>query len=151
LPEVAADEPRGTVIATDNDYGELELRRLTVNVDTQFIIHPDTVAEEAEPLADMLVGQLVRGVALRSAPDEDTAQAPLVDDPVARCLPDLVADSPTPLVPVFVELARFQGEEAVIFAFAAEEPQSGTYRRIEAWAVSRADCQVLGFAQYDRG
>jgi hypothetical protein len=27
VPDVAADEPRVTVIATDNDYGELELRR----------------------------------------------------------------------------------------------------------------------------
>jgi hypothetical protein len=150
--------PTVTVIATGNDYGELELRRLAVNVDTQYIIHHETTADEAQPLADQLVGQLLRrqfdltaeGSRMATDEDADSPDDSAADDPVAACLPGLLADATEPLVPVFVELARYQGEDAVIFVFVTEEPESRTYRRIEAWAVARDDCTVLGYAPYDR-
>ncbi len=166
----AQPAPEVAVFATDNDFSELELRRLAVNVDTQFVIHPETRAEEAEPLAERLLGQLLRTEAESEAAPlagdaaDDTAEEPaeeadadtgarVMDDPpaaVARCLPELVADSRAVLVPTYVELAAFEGEPAIIYAFVTEEPTSGEFRRVETWAVARDDCQVLGFAQYDR-
>lgn len=166
----AQQVPEVAVFATDNDFSELELRRLAVNVDTQFVIHPETRAEEAEPLAERLLGQLLHAEAeseaapLAEDTDEDTAEqatgdadeadgARVLESPpaaVARCLPELVADSRAVLVPTYVELAAFEGEPAIIYAFVTEEPQSGEFRRVETWAVARDDCQVLGFAQYDR-
>jgi hypothetical protein len=173
--EVAEDAPvpEVAVFATDNDFGDLELRRLAVNVDTQHIIHPETRTEDAAPLADHLVGQLLRlevapaaEAEQLDAPEADVAEEPAddvdADEPVgarvvtappeevSRCLPEIVDDARAPMVPAYVELARFAGEPAIVYLFHTEEPTSGEYRRVEVWAVARDDCQVLGFAQYDR-
>ncbi|MGH3443325.1 MAG: hypothetical protein ACRDUY_15040, partial [Nitriliruptorales bacterium] len=167
--------PEVPVVETDNDFDARELGRLAVGVDTS-ILPPELTAKEADPLSQQLLGQLLthgEGAALTArageAADEeagadaydgtDTADAPAEEQaarsaegasPVSRCLPELVEAADGPIVPVYVELARFDGEPAVIYAFAAPEPDSGEYRRIGVWAVARSDCQVLRFTQYDR-
>lgn len=163
------------VVETDNDYDEQELRRLAVNVEVSQHVPRDLTADEATPLADELQGQLLDRTsdAAEVAPDsgvegEEDAQDGAAtaeglttsqsrreavgdgDDVVARCLPTVLEDARSPLIPVHVELARFDGEPAVIYTLAAEDPDSGTYRRVEVWALARSDCQVLSFAQYDR-
>lgn len=163
--EVAMEDAAGSdvpVHATSNDFDDTELRRLAVNVETQYVIHPDTTVEEAAPLGDSLIGQLLRRdqVAptaetdgLTAVPEADVDEADAerpVDDPVAACLPVIVEAADVPLVPVYVELATYEGAPAVIYAFVTEDPGSETYRRVEAWALAQDDCEVLGFAQYDR-
>lgn len=167
--QIAMDEaaevadPEVVVYATANDYDETELHRLAVNVDTQFIIHPEATREEAAPLGDRLIGSLLRDEAPHAAGSDDLADEPQTEadapdeptvmdaaDPVAACLPVVTDAADVPLVPVYVELASFGGEDAVIYAFVTEDPSSGTFRRVETWALARSDCEILGFAQYDR-
>jgi negative regulator of sigma E activity len=76
-------------------------------------------------------------------PDEEA----LAD--ISRCLPPLLESADT-LIPVYAELATFEGEESVIYGFASPDPDSGEFTRIEVWAVSRADCAQLFFTQQDR-
>lgn len=162
------------VVETDNDYDEQELRRLAVNAEVSAHVPRDLAAAEATPLAEELQGQLLdrtsdapqttadrageaeaedaEGDASGAATaeglgDEQSRQS---DDVVARCLPTVLEDARSALIPVYVELARFDGEPAVIYTLATEDPESGTYRRVEVWALARSDCQVLSFAQYDR-
>lgn len=158
--------PQVAVEATDNDFDSQELSRLAVNVDTTGVLPPGLTADEAVPLSERLLGQLLRHGADDTAADGDAERAaePEADQgggealsdaadetsPVARCLSQLVDAADGPVVPVYVELARFEGEPAVIYALATPEPDSGEYRRIEVWAVARSDCHVLQFTQYDR-
>ncbi|MBW3577257.1 MAG: zf-HC2 domain-containing protein [Actinobacteria bacterium] len=192
-PEQAAPVGEGhpaldvPVIETRNDYSDLELQRLAVNVDIRAVIPPGLGADEAAAYADRLQAQLT-GVEGQQAAQSmsaenhaDTAaekerqgigdQVPHAgaqqavpvpaDDPlrqrvgaaaddVRRCLPEILQSARTPVVPVYIEVARYRGEPAIVYAFAAEDPNAATYRRVEAWAVARSDCQVLSFSQYDR-
>jgi hypothetical protein len=172
--------PEVIVRASDNDYSELELGRLAVNVDTTAHVLPGSTAEEAAPVADAIVGRLLRrdstvpddGTRTTDGPVPDRAEqaaeetADLAEDvpavesgpapdgagvPAAeRCLPALLQQSEQPLVPVYVEVARFEGEPTVVYAFLTEEPESELYRRVEVVAVDQATCDVVGSAQYDR-
>lgn len=165
-----AGGPSISPVVTDNDYDDQELARLAVGVDVSAIVPPGLTAEEAQPLADLLQGQLLGGPAvaaqesrasgagggdeLDAAARAGSADAGAVAEDVPaheRCLPQLLDDAPDPLVPVHVELARYRGESAVIYVFASPDPETGTYQRIEVWAVARADCHILSYAPYDRG
>lgn len=166
----SAGAPTVPVVETDNDFNELTLRRVAFSVDTQFIIGEGATREEAGPLADLLVGQLLRtGPGAMQATeaqragdatadqqaDPETEEFAAVDDageevgPVERCLPTILSGARSPMVPAHVEIAAFDGVPAVIYAFVTEHPGSGTYSRTEVWAVAQDDCQVLGFAQHD--
>ncbi|MDP9023470.1 MAG: zf-HC2 domain-containing protein [Actinomycetota bacterium] len=174
------------VIETRNDYSDLELQRLAVNVDIRTVIPPGLGPDEAATYADRLQAQLAGAADMRaeslSAKDRANAAAGRDDDrindgavreqaqsqgalsaddllrqrvgaaadDVRRCLPEILQSARTPVVPVYVEVARYRGEPAIVYAFAAEDPNAGTYRRVEVWAVARSDCQVLSFSQYDR-
>lgn len=163
------------VVETDNDFDEQELRRLAVNAEVSAHVPRDLAAAEATPLAEQLQGQLLdrasdapqttadrAGEAEAEDAEGDGSGAATAeglgdeqsrreaDDVVARCLPTVLEDARSALIPVYVELARFDGEPAVIYTLATEDPESGTYRRVEVWALARSDCQVLSFAQYDR-
>ena len=70
-------------------------------------------------------------------------------DDVRRCLDEIIA-SASPAVPMYAELATFQGEPAIVYALATEDPESGTLSRIEIWVAGRDDCQVRYFTQLDR-
>lgn len=165
----------GTAIGpyeTDNDYSSQELQRLAVNVDVSGVLPSGLTPEGAQALADRYQGELfgleevaeltsraqdaAGDAAITSepqlAPDEvGPVEERLADTPAyQRCAPEVLASSPDPLIPVYVELARFDGEPAIIYAFATVDPDSGTYRRIEVWAVAEADCHVFNYTAYDR-
>lgn len=161
--EEHAAGPQVVVTTTDNDYDDVELQRLAVGIDTSEVAPPGLEADEAAPLERELTSGLTdtkpfdttaeharrdAGAAAEDAP-APAAGSPAPED-VQRCLPQLLESASSPLVPVYVELARYRGEPAIVYAFAAEDPERGTYRRVEVWAVARSDCQVLSFAQYDR-
>lgn len=171
---VEADDGAGMagvpVVETDNDFDEQELRRLAVNAEVSAHVPRDLSAAEATPLAEELQGELLARTSDDPQITADRAPEPGDDqegaattegfstaestrqthDVVARCLPTVLEDARSALIPVYVELARFNGEPAVIYTLATEDPESGTYRRVEVWALARSDCQVLSFAQYDR-
>jgi anti-sigma-K factor RskA len=166
--------PEVTVAETDNDFDDLELQRLAVNVDTQFVLPPDLNARDAAPLAAELQDQLLGGedraasaggsdgggaeAAAQTAdrgrqPAGEVREASPAGAPpaaVGRCLSAIVSEQTDPLIPVYVEVARYEAVPAVVYVFAAEEPGSGTYRRVEVWAAARSDCRVLSTARYDR-
>lgn len=175
--------PQVPVVTTDNDYDDVQLQRLAVNVDTQFVVPPDLTSSEAAELQSRLVAQLRAGDlagALSTGGDDAGAQeaqpaAPAeeygdaaADDQAERdapaaenrgaagvdapgCLDLILEETEVPIVPVYVEVAAYQDEPAVIYTFATEDPQTGRYDRIEVWAMSRRDCHTLQFTQYDRG
>lgn len=173
----APDLGQVPVVETDNDYDEQQLRRVAVNAEIRTLVPQDFTAQEARPLAERLQSDLLDradgGAGAVPAPEggeaaEDSAEGDTSADSqtfgtarsevvgaapveaVGRCLSTVLQDARAPLVPVYVELARFKGAPAVIYTLVSEDPESGTYQRVEVWAVSPNDCQVLSFAQYDR-
>lgn len=169
--DTAADQaytPQVPVATTDNDYDDVQLQRLAVNVDTQFIVPPDLTAADAAELQSRLVAQLRAGddataTFSREGDEADSAEeaaapeAPAAGGPdptgddASRCLDPILAETDVPAVPVYVEFAAYQDEPAVIYTLATEDPETGNYDRIEVWAMSRRDCHTLQFTQYDRG
>ncbi|MFP5310658.1 MAG: hypothetical protein ACLGIR_13890 [Actinomycetes bacterium] len=74
-------------------------------------------------------------------PDATTAEA------ISRCLPPLLQASSGTVVPAYVEVAAFEGEEALVYGLLSRDPDTGTFSRVEVWVVAPADCQVLRFIQ----
>lgn len=72
------------------------------------------------------------------------------DDPltdVRRCLPEIVASANQPVIPLFAEVARYEGEPAIIYLVLTREPDARLFNRIEAWVVGREDCFPVLFQQ----
>jgi anti-sigma factor RsiW len=90
----------------------------------------DVAAAPAAPL--QVVGE---------EPDAATAEA------IARCLPPLLDASTGTVVPVYVEVATYEGEDALVYGLLSRDPETSAYTRVEIWAVAPADCRVLFFAQ----
>lgn len=104
-------------------------------------------------------------MATESADSPVTMQAPPTDDDIGlrtvgevseadleavrRCLPELL-EADAAVIPVYVELATFEGADAIVYGLVGNDPDRDSYRRVELWVVDRADCQVLHFAQVDR-
>lgn len=89
-------------------------------------------AAEAQPeeLAPLVQGE---------ATDEELAA-------VQRCLPQLFEEAGT-LVPVYAEIADFEGEPAIVYGLVGEDPQTGTFTQAEVWVVARDSCEVRYFTQ----
>jgi negative regulator of sigma E activity len=68
---------------------------------------------------------------------------------VRRCLPGLLDAQPA-VIPVYAELATFEGQDAIVYGLVGNDPEEDTYRRVELWVVGRGDCQVIHLAQVDR-
>jgi hypothetical protein len=69
---------------------------------------------------------------------------------VNACLPELVEAARTAVIPVYAELATFDGQDAIVYGLVGNDPAQETYARVELWVVGRGDCQVLHFTQVDR-
>lgn len=65
---------------------------------------------------------------------------------VQSCLPQLLADAGI-VIPVYAELATFEGEPAIVYGLVSRDPDTGRFTRVEVWAVGRDDCQVRRFVQ----
>ncbi len=68
---------------------------------------------------------------------------------VRTCLPSLI-DSTSAVIPVYAELATYEGTDAIVYGLVGNDPEQDSYQRVELWVVDRGDCQVLHFAQVDR-
>lgn len=69
---------------------------------------------------------------------------------VAVCLPTVLDSDDQPVIPLYSELATFQGEDVVVFTLAAPGPDDVSYRRIEVWVLTVDGCETRYFTQYDR-
>jgi hypothetical protein len=65
---------------------------------------------------------------------------------ISRCLDELLAGGPD-AIPVYVEVASFEGAPVLVVGLVTIDPATGDYRRPEAWVLARSDCQVLRFSQ----
>jgi hypothetical protein len=77
------------------------------------------------------------------------ADAPPSDEELAaadRCLAEVLAAG-TEAIPVYLELASYQGEEAVVVGLVTFDPATEAYTRPEVWVLAREDCQVRRFSQ----
>ncbi|MDX1658990.1 MAG: hypothetical protein R3343_09240 [Nitriliruptorales bacterium] len=95
----------------------------------------DTAGGAAEPPAPERLAPLVEG----DATDEELAA-------VQRCLPQLYEQAGT-LVPVYAEIAAFEGQAAIVYGLVAEDPETGEFSQLELWVVSADTCEVLFFTQ----
>ena len=59
-----------------------------------------------------------------------------------RCVDELLG-SREDAIPVYVELASYAGDEAVLVGLVTLDPATGRYTQAESWAMDRATCQVL--------
>jgi hypothetical protein len=77
------------------------------------------------------------------------ADAPPSDVDLAaadRCLAEVLAAG-TEAIPVYLELATYEGEEAVVVGLVTFDPATEAYTRPEVWVLAREDCQVRRFSQ----
>jgi hypothetical protein len=63
-----------------------------------------------------------------------------------RCLAEVLAAGPE-AIPVYLELATYQGEESVVVGLVTFDPATEAYTRPEVWVLAREDCQVRRFSQ----
>lgn len=176
--QALAAEPRFTDVANDevnkDAAADLQSQRLNSDAAGQSAQGETTEAasaSESAPASDTTGSEAASGGApgLATAPGDttlrdgsalsfnsavrDQAVARGVDPSVIataeRCLPDLLTGD-DPRVPLYVESARFQGQDAIIYALAAPDPVTGGYGRVEVIAVSAQDCFPLFFTQRDQ-
>jgi negative regulator of sigma E activity len=77
------------------------------------------------------------------------ADGPLDDEALAaadRCLTEVIA-ADTDAIPVYLELASYLGEPAVVVGLVTFDPATDAFTRPEVWVLSRDDCQVRRFSQ----
>jgi negative regulator of sigma E activity len=77
------------------------------------------------------------------------ADGPLDDEALAaadRCLTEVI-EADTDAIPVYLELASYLGEPAVVVGLVTFDPATDAFTRPEVWVLSRDDCQVLRFSQ----
>lgn len=164
-PGVTGREP-GPITVTDRDYSASEVEALPARLHE--LVPGDIPAAQARELesslTQRLLGEATTGgaapLAERSRPESDAAQDQdahsrldqydsVPDDAVRdvrRCLPPLLEGAGT-IIPVRAEVARFEGEPAVLFVLASRDPDTGAFDRLEVWVTARSDCQVLLFTQ----
>lgn len=65
---------------------------------------------------------------------------------IRGCLAPLLSDD-EPLIPVYAELATFDGRDAIVYGLVAHDPETDAFTRVQVWVVDRSDCEVLYFAQ----
>lgn len=69
--------------------------------------------------------------------------------PVSACLPTVIESADGPLVPLYAELAKFDGEDVVVFVLLAPRGDSGEMTRVEVWVLTVDGCQTRYFTQHD--
>ncbi len=74
---------------------------------------------------------------LRMGPDISPADR----EQVGACLTELIGTEPG-IVPVYAELASFEGSPAILFGLVTESPETGQFTRREVWVVDRSTCEV---------
>jgi hypothetical protein len=77
------------------------------------------------------------------------ADTPPSDEELAaadRCLAEVLAAG-TEAIPVYLELATYQGEAAVVVGLVTFDPATEAFTRPEVWVLAREDCQVRRFSQ----
>jgi anti-sigma factor RsiW len=104
-------------------------------------------ADEPAPESDDVAGA-------DAAPEVATADRQVLgneltaedEQAISRCLDELLAGAPD-AIPVYVEVASFEGAPALVVGLVTIDPATGDYRRPEVWVLARSDCQVLRFSQ----
>lgn len=80
--------------------------------------------------------------------DGDVSDADL--QAVRACLGGVLPED-EPVIPVYAELASFEGADAIVYGVVSRAPDSGAFTRVQLWVVDRDSCEVLYFAQDDTG
>jgi hypothetical protein len=111
------------------------------------------VAEDAEDAPQMESDEDTAATSDRSFVEDVTvrlfADAPPSDEELAaadRCLAEVLAAG-TEAIPVYLELATYQGEAAVVVGLVTFDPATDAFTRPEVWVLAREDCQVRRFSQ----
>jgi hypothetical protein len=110
-------------------------------------------ADVAEDAPQMETDEDAAATADRSFVEDVTvrlfADAPPSDEDLAgadRCLAEVLTAG-TEAIPVYLELATYQGEAAVVVGLVTFDPATEAYTRPEVWVLAREDCQVRRFSQ----
>jgi hypothetical protein len=93
----------------------------------------DAAEDSADEGADADAG----AAELRMGPDISRADR----EQVGACLTELIGTEPG-IVPVYAELASFEGSPAILFGLVTESPETGQFTRREVWVVDRSTCEV---------
>jgi hypothetical protein len=100
--------------------------------------------ETDEGVASTFERTFVEDVAVRLFADTPPSEEDLAA--ADRCLAEVLAAG-TEAIPVYLELATYEGEEAVIVGLVTFDPATEAYTRPEVWVLAREDCQVRRFSQ----
>lgn len=101
-------------------------------------------AYAAEPEAPAVAGDGRGGKA-----DEPAEESAVDLSAVSACLPVVVESAEDPLVPLYAELASYEGEDVVVFVMLAPRGDSDEMSRVEVWVLTVDGCQTRYFTQQD--
>ncbi|MBW3658055.1 MAG: hypothetical protein KY457_05415 [Actinobacteria bacterium] len=174
MPEMSIQAASGpTVVAAGRSFDAENLRDLADDTRFDELVDQGLAGTEAERAADdfgaaiqgeapadggaMAAAEDARGTeaAMEAAPAPDIGLRTVGDvseedlEAVRECLPSLL-EAQTAVIPVYVELVTFEGQDAIVYGLVGNDPAAETYSRVELWVVGRGDCQVVHFTQVDR-
>lgn len=110
--------------------------------------------EVAERTQDQLTAYTAQAPAVagdgRGGQADEPAEDSAVDlSAVSACLPVVVESAEDPLVPLYAELASYEGEDVVVFVMLAPRGDSDEMDRVEVWVLTVDGCQTRYFTQQD--
>lgn len=139
--DVAAPDPRDP-----RDAGDLAASGTGTAEDTATTGSADTVTAGRTSSATGADSSAV-SAATATPPDLGAAvrgeASPRALAAVRRCLPPLLTAGG---IPVYAEVATFEGAPAVVYGILGEDPVTGVHDRAEVWAIDQRTCEVRQFA-----
>lgn len=157
-PEEDGALPPPQVVALGRTLTDEDLRELAASQQFTMTSRSSLSTRDASEYAEQTQEQLDSYAenAAPPAPAQEGADEPGGDDgttadlsAVSACLPTIVENSDAPLVPLYAELATYDGEDVVVFVLLAPRGDSGDMSRVEVWVLTVDGCQTRYFTQHD--
>ena len=148
------------VVALGRTLTDEDLRALANSREFSMAARSSLNVADADEVAEQTQDQLTAYTAQAPAPVADGRGVdPEADEPVedsavdlsavAACLPVVVESAEDPLVPLYAELATYEGEDVVVFVMLAPRGDSDEMSRVEVWVLTVDGCQTRYFTQQD--
>lgn len=150
--------PAPQVVALGRTLTDDDLRELASSGQFTAAARSSLNVSDADEVAERTQDQLTAYTAEAPAPAGDV-RGGVADEPqedgavdlsaVSACLPVVVESAEDPLVPMYVELATYDGEDVVVFVMLAPRGDSDEMNRVEVWVLTVDGCQTRYFTQQD--
>lgn len=152
------DLPAPQVVALGRTLTDEDLRDLASSREFTAAARSSLSVSDADEVAERTQDQLtaytaqapvVAGDGRGGQADEPVEESAVDLSAVSACLPVVVESAEDPLVPLYAELASYEGEDVVVFVMLAPRGDSDEMDRVEVWVLTVDGCQTRYFTQQD--